>query len=48
MKKVLEHIGVRLWAIKNEEKYKEKVLGNTAIVFIVVTAIMMIYEGVVY
>lgn len=48
MKKVLEHIGVRLWAIKNEEKYRAKVFGNTGIVVIISIAIMMIYEGVVY
>lgn len=48
MKNILENIGVRLWAIKNEEKYREKVVGNTAVVFILSVAIMMIYEGVVY
>lgn len=48
MKNILENIGVRLWAIKNEEKYREKVVGNTAVVFILSVVILMIYEGVVY
>lgn len=48
MKNILENIGVRLWAMKNEKKYREKVVGNMAVVFIFSVAILMIYEGVVY
>lgn len=48
MKKLLEKIGIRLYAMKHVEAYSEKVWTVSGITLIVTFALLMIYEGVVY